>query len=212
MIEHREYHKLKGEKTVEGTERIKAFSDGVIAIVMTLLVLEIRVPEIHQFTSAGVIAAFVPIIPKLVGFAVSFLTVAIFWVNHHHFFDPIEKTNGRLLWHNNFLLFWVAVVPFVTAFIGDYPYISFVVALYGFVLFMAVSAFSMMSNYVFFHSSLVPESVTQKVRIREFRRSLPAVVLYCVSIFTAFLNPYISLALFILLPLYYFVPSRIETE
>lgn len=212
MHEHREYHKLKGENTLEGAERIKTFSDGVIAIVMTLLIIEIHVPEIHQMNNAGVWEAFISILPKLVAFSVSFFTVAIFWVNHHHFFYPIQKTNGALLWYNNLLLFFVAVVPFATAFIGDYPSISAVVAFYGFVLFLAVSSFAVMSNYVFFHSSLVPENVTQKVRIREFRRALVAVVFYGVSIITAFINPYISIFLFIALPLYYFVPSRIESE
>jgi len=78
---------------LEGTGRIEAFSDAVIAIVLTLLVLELRVPEIRELTNAGAFAAIVGLAPKLIGFFVSFLTVAIFWVNHHHFFHPVAKSN-----------------------------------------------------------------------------------------------------------------------
>jgi uncharacterized membrane protein len=91
----------------------------------------------------------IPVFPKLIGFLISFVTVAIFWVNHHHFFHPITKSNGALMWYNNHLLFWLAVVPFVTAFLGDYPTLPAVVALYGFVLFMAALTFTAMIHFVF---------------------------------------------------------------
>jgi uncharacterized membrane protein len=140
------------------------------------------------------------------------VTVAIFWVNHHHFFHPIKKSNGALMWYNNHLLFWLAVVPFVTAFLGDYPTLPFVVALYGFVLCMAALAFTMMIHFVFFKSDLLPESITLYVREMQFKRSWFGVGLYGASVFLAFLHPYISLFIFVAVPLYYFLPQRIGSE
>src|SRR5882724_9134733 len=127
---------------LEGTNRLEGFSDAVMAIVVTLLILEIKVPDLHNLTNGEVFSALVPVWPKLVSFFVSFFTVAIFWVNHHHFFHAIPKTDSALLWMNNALLFWITVVPFVTAFIGDYHTVPVVVALYGAVLCMAALAFA----------------------------------------------------------------------
>jgi len=195
---------------LEGTGRIEAFSDAVIAIVLTLLVLELRVPEIRELTNAGAFAAIVGLAPKLIGFFVSFLTVAIFWVNHHHFFHPVAKSDGPLLWHNNHLLFWITVIPFATAFIGDYPLIPLVVALYGLVLFMAALAFTLMLRYVFFRSALLPESVTPKTRKEELRHALIGVIVYGVSMGVALVYPVLAIIIFIIVPLYYFLPHRIE--
>lgn len=203
-------HTNKHTSSLEGTERVEMFSDGVIAIIITILILEIHVPEIHTATSFGVWEALMPIVPKLAGFLVSFVTIAIFWVNHHHFFHPIEKTDGKLLWYNNFLLLWLAIVPFVTAFLGDYPTISLVVALYAFVLSMAATAFAMMLHYVFFRSHLLPESISIKDRRFQYKRSLLGVLMYGSSVALAFVHPYISLAIFVLVPLYFFLPQKIN--
>ncbi|MCX6703520.1 MAG: TMEM175 family protein [Candidatus Zambryskibacteria bacterium] len=194
-------------ETLEGTERVEMFSDGVIAIIITILILEIHVPDITVLTNAGAWEAIVPIIPKLVTFLLSFVTVAIFWVNHHHFFYLIKKSDANLLWYNNHLLFWLAVIPFVTAFLGDYPALPLVVSLYGFVLFMGSLAFALMSNYVFFRSKLLPESVTVGMRKAQFKRSLLGVGLYAASALLAFVSVYISLALFVVVPVYYFLPQ-----
>ncbi len=208
---HQTLHR-PNDTTLEGTGRIEAFSDGVIAIVVTLLVLEIRVPEIRELTNAAALSALVTIAPKLAGFFISFVTVAIFWVNHHHFFHPVTKSDGALLWYNNHLLFWLAVIPFVTAFVGDYPTIPLVVAVYGFVLFMAALAFTLMSGHVFFRSALLPESISVTTRTLQFRRAGIGVIVYGVSVFAAFVHPYIALAIFVMVPLYYFLPGRIEEE
>ncbi len=197
-------------QTLEGTGRIEAFSDAVVAIIVTILILELHVPQIAIFTNAGAWQAIVPILPKLATFLISFVTVAIFWVNHYHFFHPIEKADNGLLWHNNHLLFWLAVVPFVTAFLGDYPTISLVVALYGFVLFMGGTAFMLMLKHVFFHGDLLPASVSMAARKRQYKRALLGVVSYGLSVVLAFVSPYISLAIFVLIPLYYFLPEKFQ--
>src|SRR5689334_928439 len=123
--------------TVSSTSRLEAYSDGVIAIIVTILVLELHVPELHGTSVQDVLMALYDILPKLLSFAFSFLTVSVFWVNHHHFFHEIEKSDGRLLWYNNALLFWLALVPFTTAFLGEHPTVPGVLMVYCFVLTMS---------------------------------------------------------------------------
>lgn len=195
---------------LEGTNRIEAFSDGVIAIIVTILILEIHVPSVLTLSNQGAWLAIIPILPKLLGFLVSFVTVAIFWVNHHHFFHSVKQSDAALLWHNNHLLFWLAVVPFVTDFIGDYSEIPLVVALYGFVLFMGAFAFLLMTRHVYFQSALLPEEFSLSARKAQYRRSWIGVILYGLSVVLAFIHPYISFAVFFIVPLYYFIPRRIE--
>lgn len=202
----------KHDNAVEGTGRIEAFSDGVIAIVITLLVLEIRIPEIHQLTNAGALEAIMHLAPKLAAFFVSFVTVAIFWVNHHHFYHPITKSDGALLWHNNHLLFWLAVIPFATAFVGDYPGISLVVAVYGMVLFMAAAAFALMVRHVFFRSDLLPDTITRTMRRAQMRHTVVGMIAYAVSVGIAFVHPYAAIAVFVMVPLYYFLPRKIAHQ
>ncbi len=195
---------------IASTQRIENFSDAVTAIVMTLLILELKVPNLSDISSGAVFASLGGLAPKFISFLISFVTIAIFWVNHHHFFHEIKYSNKWLLWYNNHILFWLAVIPFVTAFIGDYPAAPVVVALYGFVLFMAALAFTLMGHYAFFGSKLIPhETVPMEVRKSEFKRSLVGVVLYGSSILLAFASVYISLAIFIFLPIFYFMPRHI---
>ncbi|MBY0376472.1 TMEM175 family protein, partial [Patescibacteria group bacterium] len=194
---------------LEGTGRIEAFSDGVIAIIVTILILEIKVPHITDLTNQGAWTALKLVFPKLLGFLASFITVSIFWVNHHHFFHSVEKSDGKLLWYNNLVLFWLAVVPFVTAFIGDYSEVPVAVALYGFVLCMAAIAFNLMIRYVFFHSNLLPEKFSMMERQTQYKRSWTGVVLYGASVPLAFVHPVVAMSLFVITPIYYFLPRRI---
>src|SRR6185436_4774383 len=101
---------------VSGTSRMEAFSDGVTAIVVTLLVFHLAVPKLHDPTSSELWHELGVLTPKFISFAVSFFTVAIFWVNHHHFMHRVTHTDWKLLWLNNLLLFWLTTVPFTTAF------------------------------------------------------------------------------------------------
>ena len=93
----------------------------MFAIIVTLLIFEVRVPVVTDMTNSGVLSALLGIAPKAMSFAISFFTVAIFWVRHNHVFSRITHSNWKLMWFNNTLLFWLAIVPFTTAFIGDYP-------------------------------------------------------------------------------------------
>lgn len=192
------------------TTRIETFTDAVIAIIATLLILEIKVPELHDVSTLGVLRSLVPIIPKFVSFAVSFTTICIFWVNHHHFMHSIQKTDNALPWYNNHLLFWLAVIPFVTAFIGDYPHVSFVVALYGFVFAMAGLAFALMGRHAFFKANLMHDHVPEELKKSEYRRAYFGVISYAIAVLTAFIHPSIALAIYLIIPLYYFMPRSID--
>ncbi len=195
---------------LEGTGRIEAFSDGVFAIIVTLLILEIQVPLLANPDSAAIFLELLRLGPKFISFGVSFFTLAIFWVNHHHFFHEITHSDWRLMWHNNLLLFWLTIVPFTTAFIGDYPTQPLVVALYAFVMCMAALSFSLMGNYVFFKSELLPPTVTADARRREFRRSLVGTVMYGVSALSAFVVVYFALVVMLLIPIFYVVPGLLQ--
>ena len=191
------------------TTRIEAFSDGVIAIIVTLMIFEIKIPALPNASNEAVLAALWQLGPKLISFLVSFVTVCIFWVNHHHFMHGVKQADRALLWYNNHLLLWLAVIPFVTEFIGEYPLQPVVVALYGFVLMMGAVAFALMINHVFFKGRLTYGHVPEEIKKQEFRRSLIGIVAYAVSVVTAFFHPYISMTIFFLVPVYYFFPRTV---
>lgn len=195
---------------IDGTGRVEAFSDGVLAIIVTLLIFEVRVPALPEPTTAGVLAALPALAPKFVSFAVSFFTVAIFWVNHHHFFSRLSHTNWKLLWLNNLLLFWLTVVPFTTAFVGDHPTQPLVVALYGLTLCFAGLSFSLMGWYVFFHSDLLPAGVPAAERRREWQRSWVGTGLYALAAALAFVDVPVALGLLAVIPLGYVVPTLLR--
>jgi TMEM175 potassium channel family protein len=195
---------------IKGTVRLQAFSDGVIAIIITLLIFEVRVPVLEESSTQGVLRALLGIIPKIISFAISFFTVAIFWVNHHHIFMSVAHTNWKLLWYNNALLFWLAVVPFTTAFIGDHPNLPAVVSLYALVLFLAAFSFSLMFHYVFFRSDLALESVPLSERRREWNRGCWAFGLYGAASLMAFVYVYAALVITAVIPFLFVVPKVVR--
>ena len=197
---------------VAGTIRIEAFSDGVTAIIVTLLIFEVRVPALDNLSSPAVWAALGSIAPKFISFAISFFTVAIFWVNHHHFFHRIIHSDWKLLWLNNLLLFWLTVVPFTTAFLGDYPTQPVAVSLYAFTLCMAGLSFSAMGYYAYFRGSLVAEGVPLEERRREWYRSWAGVALYGLASAIAFVYVYASLVIVTIIPFVYVVPSLLRQD
>src|SRR6266545_7019199 len=118
--------------------RLEAFSDGVLAIIITIMVLELQAPEQGTFT------AFSPLLPKFGSYILSFIFVGIYWNNHHHLWQAVEKVQGSVLWANLHLLFWLSLFPFATSWIGENHFATFPVALYGVVLWMAAFAYYLM--------------------------------------------------------------------
>lgn len=197
---------------IEGTGRLEAFSDGVIAIIVTLLIFEVHVPTLVDASIPGVLAALFGMAPKIVSFAVSFFTVAIFWVNHHHFYSRVEHSDWRLLWYNNLLLFFLTIVPFTTAFIGDYPTNPVVVSIYAGNLCLAGIGFMLMGRHVFFKSNLMDASVPLNERRREFQRSWWGILLYGLAGIVAFVFVYLALVILAIIPFIYVVPYLMQQD
>lgn len=200
---------MSQESHVPSTSRIEAFSDGVLAIVITLLVLELRVPQIEgEPTAQALAAAFAALAPKFVSFIVSFVIVAIFWVNHHQLFHSIRHTDRALLWLNILFLLFISAVPFPTAVIGEYPQNAFAAAFFGSIMLGAGLAFALMRWYASFPGRLIAASPA--VLRRAVRRSLLSPALYLLGTLVALVSPAVAVAIYILVPIIFFVPNPLE--
>lgn len=179
--------------------RLEAFSDGVLAIIITIMVLELKVPH------GADLAALMPVLPIFLFYALSFIFVGIYWNNHHHMFLVAKKINGAVMWANLHLLFWISMVPFGTSWIGENYTQSFPVAVYGFLLFMCGIAYFILNHF------LVKLNPVHEVLGRtDFGRlkAVASLVLYLASIFTAYLEPNISIGIFVLVALIWIVPIK----
>jgi TMEM175 potassium channel family protein len=196
--------------------RLKAFSDGVVAIIITLLIFEVRLPDLPANASnQQMVEAFVSIWPKLASFAVSFMTVAIFWVNHHNFFAGVTHTDWKLLWANNLLLFFLAIVPFTTAVLGDHPGQPIAVAVYGLNLGLAGASFTLMGWYVLLGARLIDPRISEPARRIEVKRSVIGTSLYLFGVPLGLLLPVAAELLFVAIPIAFIVPGlfgRIASE
>ena len=187
--------------------RVEAFSDGVLAIVITLLVLEIHVPELHDALSrheawAGLRA----LAPKFGSFVLSFAYVAVFWVNHHHFFDLIEDVTPALVWLNNLLLLFLCLIPFPTAFIGEYPGNPVALGSFAAVVMGAGMVFTLMWWYAY-RRGLVHRSVTPAIARDSVLRGLSGPPLYVVAGAAAFATPWVTWTLFGAVPVFFLLHS-----
>ena len=179
--------------------RLEAFSDGVIAIIITIMVLELRVP--HEPT----LAALQPLWPVFACYLVSFVYVGIYWNNHHHLWQAVERVNGTVLWANLHLLFWLSLFPFVTTWAGESGFARVPVAIYGVVLLCAGTAYSMLVRALLgLHgrSSLLARAVGA-----DFKGNI-SLVIYLTAIALAFLQPWLSCTLYIAVAIIWLVPDR----
>lgn len=202
--------RILSDNTIEDTSRVEIFSDAVYAIVATLLILELKVPVVTVTSSANFLHALKGLLPEFVAFAFSFLIIMIYWVNHLYLFHHLQKVNWRLIWYNNFHLFWIATIPFTTAFIGRYHLSTIPVVLYG--LDMAMTALSILfvAHYASFKANLLyPGLPEQKLR-SEFNRAKAGPILYVLATAAAFINVYIPLVIFIVTPILFVAPRLIS--
>ena len=183
-----------------GTNRIEAFSDGVIAIILTVMVLELKVP------SSATIPALRAAIPSLLSYALSFLIVAIMWVNHHHLMHLTKHATASLLWANNNLLFWMSLIPFVTAYLGQTHGAPLAVATYGAVLTLAAIGFTLL-RYATTVGHRSSANIEEQNR-RALRKSVFSNLLYAASVPLAFVSVRVSFFIFLLIPAAYFLPER----
>jgi uncharacterized membrane protein len=185
-----------------GTERLEAFSDGVLAIIITIMVLELKVP--HGSTMADL----QPLVPVLLSYVLSFIYLGIYWNNHHHMLHATSTVDGRILWANLHLLFWLSLVPFVTGWMGENHFAAATVSLYGVVLLMAGVAYWLLQRAIL--SSCEDNSLLATAVGRDLKGKLSP-VLYLAAIPLAFVRPWISGALYIIVALAWIVPDqRIE--
>ena len=183
-----------------GTNRLEAFSDGVIAVIITIMVLELKPPRDTSLASLRNLA------PEFLSYLLSFLVVAIMWVNHHHMLHAARRADARLLWSNNALLFWMSLVPFVTAYMGDHSRDPRAVAVYGVVLSLCSVSFAVLRSAIIEHHRDNPEMVRYHRRIQS--KNLQSLLLYLASIPLAFVDVRISFFIFVFVALSYFLPER----
>jgi uncharacterized membrane protein len=178
---------------------MEAFSDGVLAIIITIMVLELRPPE------APTLAALRPLIPTLLSYVLSFVFVGIYWTNHHHLLQAIKHVDGRALWANLHLLFWLSLVPFTTAWMGDARFAAWPVAMYGIVLLAAAIAYLILANsLVALHGR---ESALATALGRDFKGKV-SIAIYVISIPLAFLWSTLACLLFVLVAVWWLIPDR----
>ena len=179
--------------------RLEAFSDGVIAVIITIMVLELKVP--HDADPA----ALVPLIPVFLAYVMSFVYTGIYWSNHHHMFHAVHHVNGATLWANLHLLFWLSLVPFVTGWMDETHFAPLQVAAYGAVLLCAAFAYTILTRVLL--ASHGKDSLLAKALGRDFKGSISLVV-YIVAIGVAFVYPLVSCALYALVAAIWLVPDR----
>jgi uncharacterized membrane protein len=179
--------------------RLEAFSDGVIAILITIMVLELKVPQ-----QAG-LAALRSLVPVFLSYVLSFLFLGIYWSNHHHLLQATEHVDGRVLWANLHLLFWLSLIPFVTGWVGENQFAAWPVALYGTLLLLAAVAYFILTRaLIALHGS---HSALATALGRDFKGKI-SMVIYLVAIPLAFLNSWLAGALYVLVAVMWLVPDR----
>jgi uncharacterized membrane protein len=193
------------------TSRIEAFSDGVFAIVVTLLVLELRVPAQSSLGASGTLwHALTRMSPIFLSYGLSFGITCIWWVAHHHFFALLKRSSRTLLWLNSLFLFWLASIPFPTALLGNYPNDTTAVMCYGAVMTLAGLTFSTMRYYACFVGKLVDPGMDPRLLRSAMRKSISNPILHSLAVLLALVDRRLALALYVLIPLLFFMPSRLE--
>jgi uncharacterized membrane protein len=178
--------------------RLEAFTDGVIAIILTIMVLELRPP------AGSSLADLAPLLPKLLSYVLSFVFIAIYWNNHHHLLHAVERVNGRVLWANLHLLFWLSLVPFVTAWLGETGAASLPVAVYGVVLLCSGTAYFILTRALL--ALHPPDSALAEALGADWKGKL-SVVAYAVAVPLAFPYRLGAIALYVAVALVWLVPD-----
>jgi len=182
-----------------GKGRLEAFSDGVIAIIITIMVLEMKVPH------GADLSALRPLIPVFLSYVLSFIYVGIYWNNHHHLLQAVRKVNGSTLWANLHLLFWLSLFPFATAWVGENHFAALPVALYGGVLLLAAIAYFILTRTLISHHG--KDSALATALGRDFKGKISPMI-YIIAILVSFTNPWVSFALYTLVAVMWLIPDR----
>jgi uncharacterized membrane protein len=179
--------------------RLEAFSDGVIAIIITIMVLELAVPRGEGLESLA------PLAPVFFSYVLSFVFLGIYWSNHHHMLQASRQVNGQILWGNLYLLFWLSLVPFVTGWMGENHFAKWPVALYGVVLLMAAIAYYVLSRALIRHHG--KDSALAVAVGNDFKGKI-SIVFYVAAIALSFWNRWIALGIYVLVAVMWLIPDR----
>lgn len=179
--------------------RLEAFSDGVIAILITIMVLELKIP--HEAT----LEALRPLLPVVLSYILSFIYLGIYWNNHHHMLQAVRYVNGTVLWSNLHLLFWLSLIPFVTAWMGEHSFSGIPVALYGVVLFLAAVAYYILSQVLIAHHG--KDSTLAIALGKDFKGKI-SIGIYAVAILLSWFAPWFSCLLYVLVAIMWLIPDR----
>lgn len=184
--------------------RVEAFSDGVLAIIITIMIIEIKAPHENSFN------ALIPLIPVFLSYILSFAYIGIYWNNHHHMFQTVKKVNGVVLWLNMLLLFWLSLIPFTTSWIGEQHFSTVPMCVYGIVLLMsAITYFLLQNKLIRLHGK---ESLLQQA-VKDDKKGKLSLVCYAAAIPLAFVSTWISGILYIFVALIWIIPDkRIENQ
>lgn len=186
------------------TGRLEAFSDGVLAIVITIMVLELKVPEGSNFNTLS------PLIPKFLSYVLSFVYLGIYWNNHHHLFQAIERVNGKVLWANLALLFTLSLIPFTTAWMGENHFDKNPVALYGINLLFCAITFLVLEKYAIKHEGI--ESKIGKA-LGNKNKEMYSIVIYVLGVILSFVFPILGIVCYALVAIIWLIPDpRIEKQ
>lgn len=179
--------------------RLEAFSDAVIAIVMTIMVLELSIPEGSDWLALR------PLIPKFLTYLLSFVFLGIYWNNHHHLIHATERVNGKILWANLHLLFWLSLTPFVTGWMGENNFASVPTAVYGIALLLSATAYYILQSIIL--ATHGPDSRLKAALGKDFKGKISPMC-YLAAIPLAFLSRWISVGLYVFVALIWLVPDR----
>lgn len=179
--------------------RLEAFSDGVLAIIITIMVLEMKAPESTDIKSL------LPIIPIFLSYILSFIYVGIYWINHHHIFQAVEKVNSRILWANLNLLFWLSLIPFATSWLGENHLSAMPVALYGGVLFISGISYRILEKTL---AKFNNKAETLLKAVEKGKKENVSIILYLIAIPAAFLSVFISIACYIIVAMLWVIPHK----
>jgi uncharacterized membrane protein len=183
--------------------RLEAFSDGVIAIIITIMAFDLKLQDLPPaFTDADVWRTLAGVVPKILSYLLSFVVLAIMWLNHHVLFERLPHSDSKLVWYNMFLLFAMSLIPLPTNFLAAHPFLPQAVMFYGFVLFLNAFAFFLLRRYVEVGAKMIPYNALVH------RSNKASTLLYLASVPLAFVSVYLSFAIFIGIPLWYFLPDK----
>jgi uncharacterized membrane protein len=182
-----------------GKTRLEAFSDGVLAIIITIMVLELKVPH------GDSLAALKPLLPVFLGYVLSFIYIAIYWNNHHHLMHTVDHVSASILWANMHLLFWLSLIPFATAWMGENHFSAMPTALYGFILMMAGIAYWILQQAII--RSHGRDSLLAKALGTDIK-GYGSIVLYAIAIPLAFYQELLADAIYVLVALLWLIPDR----